>query len=426
MVNEKNFPKYSQSNEVNCGPPSMDIFSFIPEPVWIHIFSFVLLLDKKSFGICRVVCKKFRMLISSLWIQNIPLSDLETYLKTLPNLCVSITSLKLNNNQENEFCISESFKTIFSNLSSLHVHKTITDEELKHIPTSLTELNVSNAIKLSNKGFKHFPQGLRKIDFSGGLFAPGIITDEGIKNLPSSLQELNLALCPKITNEGLKNLPSNLQKLDLSSSILQNTNVSDEGLLNLPKSLRDLTLSRLLITDKGLSYLREENFPHLRYLNLTGCYLIKGDTLPLLHKHLCVTFNYQKMTPLIASVYLNNLGSAKQLLAEGVNINQTNLCGKSAFHFACEKGKISLLEFLIERGANVTQADDSGKIGLQFACEAKNLQSLEFLLEYYFQNIEKFGILHLRLVEDHFQHYSTQVQEILLKFGIKKDTIISN
>lgn len=58
-------------------------------------------------------------------------------------------------------------------------------------------------------------------------------------------------------------------------------------------------------------------------------------------------------TPLISVGHSDNIEMAALLLKGGANINQRNKLGKSALHYAAEKGRVEMVKLLLDNGADI-------------------------------------------------------------------------
>lgn len=295
----------------------------VPFEIWKEIFQRFRFYDisdikknKQTLKNLRLVCKRFRNLVSSYWTQHVKISQLEDYVSKcekfgFSNYSLLIISYKYSD-QDKAICIPSKFKTVFSDLQSLTTHYHIRDEDLKH--------------------------------------------------LPDQLISLSLEFCPFITDEALPLLSSSLQSL----SLFKNSNITDKNLKYLPKSLRVLDLGGSSITDEGLKQIG--TLGALTNLNLSNCMMIRGSGFHLLPINLQVEVDMSKTLPFLAATYFENLNSMKEFIKRpGFNINQSDEYGETALHFACKRKNLSIIRFLIENGADLYYSNSSGQLPLDIA-----------------------------------------------------------
>ena len=83
---------------------------------------------------------------------------------------------------------------------------------------------------------------------------------------------------------------------------------------------------------------------------------------------------------LIQAVRDQNVALARQLVADGVDVNAVQGDGASALHWAAHRGDLSTVDLLIRSGARVNLANDLGATPLQVACETREGAVVEHLL----------------------------------------------
>ena len=88
-------------------------------------------------------------------------------------------------------------------------------------------------------------------------------------------------------------------------------------------------------------------------------------------------------TPLIYSIYYNNPGGRKLLLAHGADIMVTDFSGRTVLMFAAQNGDTELARQLIELGAPVNAVDKHGRCALDFAKACRHTGCVELLSELY-------------------------------------------
>lgn len=286
--------------------------NFLPSSIWSHIFShfnFEKKEERQIMANIRLVCKKFREFTSAFWFQIIRGSYLTHYSHFSLEFTSALKILQILKpiHISEELPLPKNFGEMFPNLvelstfnhfyfliliqsetlqflpSSLRVLKlnksNINDQGIAYLPQSLTFLNLSACINITEIGFQTLPSCLQYLNIGYTK-----ITDEAISYLPKSLTSLNLNNCGEISNNALKILPPNLQYLHLAY-----TKISDEGIAYLPKFLTSLYLNNCVhITNEGLKFLPQK----LRYLNLRFT-KISNEGIPYLPKTLTsLNFDY--------------------------------------------------------------------------------------------------------------------------------------
>jgi Leucine-rich repeat (LRR) protein len=111
------------------------------------------------------------------------------------------------------------------------------------------------------------------------------ITFEGLRHLPPSLTTLDVVFCKKLSPRALDFLPPTLRNLNLSYCFFFK-NRGDVSLA-FPPALRRLNLSGCELLSDGALRDVAAAVPHLRHLNLTECYRLtdvgtRALTLPAL------------------------------------------------------------------------------------------------------------------------------------------------
>lgn len=363
---------------------------FIPDPLWQQIFSYFNSCEfefQTNLSNFRLVCKRFRELISPFWSQRIKLFRLEEYLYRFHNLASSIRLLSISSSPQYVLQLPQSFKTMFSCLKELSIHDALGDEDVKYFPTSLRKL----------------------------VFVRNSISAVGLSYLPSSVNNLIFALCSNIENESLKYLTTSIEKLTLAGS-----NITDVGLTFLPKSIKDITLiGSLRITDEGLRFLAE-NFPFLQSVSFIQCRLIRGDCFRYFHPCIVIKFGSLSLNPFLASIYFENMESIRYFVETyGVDVNQ-KLDGKTPLHFACiYYFRLPIIKYLLQHGADINQIDNEGKTVFHLACEKGEKEIVEYFLEVLLLQRDslqstEFNILD-QLSEFPISCYTNTIQRILIE-----------
>jgi len=115
--------------------------------------------------------------------------------------------------------------------------------ELRHLPRSLTHLDIYTTVPWTAEETESLPPGLVWLSIS---FGSADISSEVIKLLPRSLQCLQ-SNCPTWSSHILPYLPPNLTSL-----VMPHSKLEDTSLLGLPKRLTNLELDHLLVTGSAL------------------------------------------------------------------------------------------------------------------------------------------------------------------------------
>lgn len=85
---------------------------------------------------------------------------------------------------------------------------------------------------------------------------------------------------------------------------------------------------------------------------------------------------------LIAAATVGDLEALKDLVQQGANVEATVAQnGKTALHFASEKGHIGVVDFLLKNGANVDKLDAVGQSSVYMAAVNNRLSVVQLLIE---------------------------------------------
>ncbi len=88
------------------------------------------------------------------------------------------------------------------------------------------------------------------------------------------------------------------------------------------------------------------------------------------------------ISPLLQAVIDNNPAKVDELIARGVDLNQTNNVGETPVYAASQKGYLDILGRLIAAGADINQAKtDNGATPLFIACYNKHIEIVKKLIE---------------------------------------------
>jgi ankyrin repeat protein len=88
-------------------------------------------------------------------------------------------------------------------------------------------------------------------------------------------------------------------------------------------------------------------------------------------------------TPLLSAVARGKLEMVKLLIGTGANIHATTMdIGKTALHFAAERGHEEVAAYLLENGAQVEQQDSQSYTPLMLASERGHIRVVLLLLEH--------------------------------------------
>ena len=83
---------------------------------------------------------------------------------------------------------------------------------------------------------------------------------------------------------------------------------------------------------------------------------------------------------LIQAVRSQDVELARALVAEGIDVNETQGDGSTALHWAAHRNDLAITDLLIEAGADVRVVNDLGTTPLQVACENRSGPTVERLL----------------------------------------------
>ena len=84
---------------------------------------------------------------------------------------------------------------------------------------------------------------------------------------------------------------------------------------------------------------------------------------------------------LITAVKGQDHAAARELIARNVDVNETQLDGATALHWAVHRDDLDTAKLLIEAGANVNATNDLGVMPLSLACTNRNTTMVETLLK---------------------------------------------
>lgn len=97
------------------------------------------------------------------------------------------------------------------------------------------------------------------------------------------------------------------------------------------------------------------------------------------------------MTALMQAVNANNAGKVRDLIAQGVNINEYDSAGDAPLVMAAYKGYAEIVRLLLEAGADVTVVDPGMKAtALHAASYAGRTEAAKLLVQYHI-DIDKQG-----------------------------------
>jgi hypothetical protein len=116
---------------------------------------------------------------------------------------------------------------------SLGQYLRFTINDGNHLPTSLTDLDLSLMEEIPSDALNHLPASLRRL-----ILPPGDhLTDESIKTLPRGLIHLDMNYQSELTPDAVKYLPENLESLWMSL-----VGLDDDEIKQLPRSLKRLSM----------------------------------------------------------------------------------------------------------------------------------------------------------------------------------------
>ncbi len=86
-------------------------------------------------------------------------------------------------------------------------------------------------------------------------------------------------------------------------------------------------------------------------------------------------------TPLMKVAESGDLGKVKELIANGVKVNEKSEYGATALVFASSKGQTKIIEYLLSKGADPNLCASEDMCPLWFAVTADSLESAELLIK---------------------------------------------
>lgn len=140
---------------------------------------------------------------------------------------------------------------------------------------------------------------------------------------------------------------------------------------------------KLLLYDKEINYnvLNEYNETPLQ----VACRFSNEKAIEslLIHGAEVNTTNDNKTSPLseLCDSHIPLIGSIKNLLDHGANINWVNRMGQNALHLACYHNNIETVRILIENGCDYRRIDKNGMIPLDWLINDKETQEILQLIE---------------------------------------------
>jgi ankyrin repeat protein len=88
------------------------------------------------------------------------------------------------------------------------------------------------------------------------------------------------------------------------------------------------------------------------------------------------------MSAVFSAVLARNLQEIKRLLESGIDINEDDLDGNTALHYAASLSFTSIVKYLVENGADINRKNCHGDTPLLHACKADSLELVKYLVEH--------------------------------------------
>jgi ankyrin repeat protein len=85
-------------------------------------------------------------------------------------------------------------------------------------------------------------------------------------------------------------------------------------------------------------------------------------------------------TPLHAAAWAGNVDRAKQLVAQGADVNHIDTAGETPLHGASSWGQTDMVSFLIEHGARIDFPESADMTPLHWAAGWGNLETVKTLV----------------------------------------------
>ena len=116
----------------------------------------------------------------------------------------------------------------------------------------------------------------------------------------------------------------------------------------------------------------------------------------------------KKWTVLTAAADIGNYSLCRVTIESGAMVNQPNVCGRTALHFACANNHIECVRLLLQHGADANKADNYGDIPLHAAAYAGDHTKCVRLLLQHGANVNKADVhnltpLHTACAKDHIE-----------------------
>lgn len=91
------------------------------------------------------------------------------------------------------------------------------------------------------------------------------------------------------------------------------------------------------------------------------------------------TFEVSNVNPLCLAISKGDIDTVKQIIAYGIDINQTTERGMTPLMFAAIYNNSEIAQLLIKNGADVSKTDKQGKTALDFAKASNATAVIEVL-----------------------------------------------
>lgn len=168
-------------------------------------------------------------------------------------------------------------------------------------------------------------------------------------------------------------------KLLIEEGVDPNTPKEEEQALNIACANGYESLVRLLL-DKGADVNtcdRKEIYPLHEAIESKRERIVK---LLFEHKPDLSIKTQQNESILTVICRMKMFGIAKQIVKLGVDINESDWNGMTAFHYVCEYSDRDTVSFFIWNGADINKQTDSGLTPFHFACKGGKLETISLLI----------------------------------------------
>jgi ankyrin repeat protein len=134
-------------------------------------------------------------------------------------------------------------------------------------------------------------------------------------------------------------------------------------------------------------------------------------------------WKYDSCVPVVAAIQNENIGLASRLLAAGADARSKS--GKKALRKAAERGKIELVQLLLEAGADVNAREpETSATALEKAIRQCNIEMVQFLIEKGADvNVTESYFDYKRVIELAVEKNNTRLVQVLINAGAVVNTL---